>query len=972
MRHPGSERALGAAGDSYAPLMTSDGQYILFASTARDIALATNGLPFRSSAEPVLNVYLRDRSLQRTLLVSEGFNGTELGNNSSLPAGVATNGLLAVIESTANNLVGTDTNAVSDIFVRNIALNQTLLISAATNGLPGNGPSYNPVMSADGRFVAFTSEASNLAPGDTNVVSDIFLRYVQSGLTIRVSSDVPLSPATYANLGSDFAHISPDGERIAFAVKARNRTSNVRTTAIMVYNVLSATTTWVSDHAASALGLSGTTEAQCFGHVLSDDGVFVAFQATSSASTVSASAILRHNLYTGLTDVIHTNALITSFILDDVQNVDISADGQSVAFLAKTNTSDTCVLVWNASSGGCTLASANLEGGISAGSTFHSPRLDPWGRSVSFVSSARDIVTNTITGSSHLFLRDLLNEKTALLDLDVEDESWILNSFSVPVLSEDKRSVAFESSRPDISGNQRSQVFVIDRMSGQVELVSQAVQELWSSTASGQSFGSSSGVSADGRSLVFASDAEDLVENGQNGFRDIFLRDLLEGTNLLVSVSASGVPANGPSFNPVISGNGRFVAFASAASDLVAGDTNAVTDVFVRDLQSGQTSLACPAWNGVWANSDSSPICLSHDARYLILRSLAANLTLGTKSGENLYLRDLQQGTNFALTANSPGSAWFYIGEPDITPDGRFVVYSWRSGTSLGRICVWDTQARSVVFSNSIPEVSSKVAITPDGSHIAWLSNSAGVYSTILQNVSTGSRTIIADRSRSQVRMRFSGDGRWLAFSSIAAGTNQLYLRNIAHGTNILVSRSWPAGTPAGGDSDSPEISPDGRMVVYRSAASNIVPGDTNGFPDIFLFDRQTGITLLLSCGANGAAAANSRSGAPSFSAGGRRIAFRSWASNLDLHDFNQQPDLFAYEILSSGSGFHVQAAIANGAPTLIWPVTPGKTYRVQLKNDLSTAAWQEAPGSISFNQGQATYTDPSPAAKKFFRIVEE
>lgn len=962
LKHSSAPVATGAGGESSGAIMTPDGRYVLFASTARNLVLTASSTAFEGKAMPLLNVYRHDRMEQRTLLITPSRSGTEFGNGNSVPVALSTNGLLALIESTASNLVPNDTNAASDVFVRDVEHGQTALVSVATNGLPANGASYNAVMTPDGRYVAFASLASNLVPNDTNKVSDIFLRDLQSNVTTLVSTDAPPLFNIYTNLGSDLPRMTPDGSKVAFVFNGRGSSGD--TTDVKVRDLSSGVTFWASMDARTLLGLSSSAPITFFALALSDNGESVVFGA---GSVTSLATILRHNLDAGTTDLVHNKPLVPN-ARGDIQVLDVSADGQRVAFLAITNSSDKCVLVWDAGSGGCTLASINLTNGVTTGATFHAPRWDPQGRWVSFVSSAQDLVTNALAGICHLFQRDLITGTTALLDVDGTTGGWPLSSFTVPVLSDDGRFVAFECVRPEVAGNNHSQVFVLDRETGAPELISHHAPELVCATGDNSSFASASGLSANGQLAVFASDAEDLVPNDGNGFRDVFVHDLLACTNRLLSANGDSISGSGPSFDPVTSGNGRFVAFTSAASDFVGNDTNAATDVFLHDLHSNQTAVASIGWNGTAANSNSSALAVSSDARFVLFRSLARNITKATVTGENLFLRDMQQGTNFALTANNSYNA-FYLGGTDLTPDGRFAAYSFGGGFNY--VSVWDTQVQKAIFSNSIPAVSPQVAITPDGSHIAWISNNSGVCNTILQNVSTAEKFTLADRASRDIPPRFSGDSKWLVFNAQLQSTNQLYLRDVLHGTNVLVSRRFSTDLPAAGDSDSPAISADGRFVAYRSFATNVVPGDTNGSPDIFLFDRTTETTLLVSC-QPGASGANGFSGSPCFSADGSTIIFRSWASNLHPLDFNESSDLFAYRISSSGNSFYLQAVMAGGQPALIWPVVPGKTYRVQFKDNLTLSTWQDAPGIVLINGTQGSYTDPIPSVKRFFRVVEQ
>jgi hypothetical protein len=191
-----------------------------------------------------------------------------------------------------------------------------------------------------------------------------------------------------------------------------------------------------------------------------------------------------------------------------------------------------------------------------------------------------------------------------------------------------------------------------------------------------------------------------------------------------------------------------------------------------------------------------------------------------------------------------------------------------------------------------------------------------------------------------------------------------------------LVSRCYNSSAAGNDSSDSPDISADGRFVAYRSAATNLVPGDTNGAPDIFLFDQQTGTTTLLSASRFGSFAANSRSLCPIFSGDGQTLVFQSWASDLAGADFNQSSDVLAYSLYSSGSIPVFSAAIypvsASGqAPWITWPAVPGKSYRVQYKNSPDDATWQELGGRVTILGNQGCCQDLAPAAtRRFYRIV--
>ena len=174
----------GGSGDSGLSIISRDGRYVLFASTANNLTLTNNNnsvLPRR------FNVFLRDRLASTTTLVSVNMAGNGGGNGDSFPTGISTNGQFALFESSASDLVAGDTNNASDIFVRDVVNGLTTLVSVSTNGTSGNGTSRGSVMTGNGRYVAFVSTASNLVPGDTNGIADVFVRDLQAGTTTLAS-----------------------------------------------------------------------------------------------------------------------------------------------------------------------------------------------------------------------------------------------------------------------------------------------------------------------------------------------------------------------------------------------------------------------------------------------------------------------------------------------------------------------------------------------------------------------------------------------------------------------------------------------------------------------------------------------------------------------------------------------------------------------------------------------------------------
>jgi hypothetical protein len=220
------------------------------------------------------------------------------------------------------------------------------------------------------------------------------------------------------------------------------------------------------------------------------------------------------------------------------------------------------------------------------------------------------------------------------------------------------------------------------------------------------------------------------------------------------------------------------------------------------------------------------------------------------------------------------------------------------------------------------------------------------------------------------VPFHFSADSRYFVATLVngAAGTNQVYLVDVQAGTNVLISHKFNSSVPANANSDSPDISADGRFIAYRSAATDILPADTIGVPDIFLYDRQSGVTTLLTQSRFGSYSADNRSRAPVFSGDGKILFFESSASDLVNQTFNFNPNIFAYGTYVMPP-FPVAIALDTEGPVLSWLKVPGKTYQVQFKTALSDP-WQDLSGQIFFDGNTEYFRDTAPSPfLRFYRV---
>ena len=989
--HPSQSPPFGGNGDSCLPVLSPDGRFVLFASTANNLLVASNGLPLPALVPARFNVFLRDRTNQTTTLVSATLAGTSGGNGDSFPVALSTNGQFALIESSASDLVAGDTNNATDIFLRDLAAGTTWLVSVSTNGLPGNGVSRSAVMTPDGRYIAFVSEASNLVPGDTNRIARIFLRDLQAATTVLVSAG-PFSTnaaAVKPASGFDSPELTPDGRYVAFSSTATNlvpgSVPGQRTGGdIYVRDVVAGTNVWASSGMRANLkNVTGLTNGVCYNLALSADGKFVAYQASllpvspvSSSSNISFGIILRYSLETGLTDLVHANGTTSILRMENTRNLDLTPDGRLLAFTANTNgvaATTTCVLVWDANSGALTLASGDLGGAVPTNSLSSRPVLTPDGRRVAFLSNAGGLATNSVPGLWQLYLRDLPTATTVLVNAGTNGAACEVTAATVARLSADGNSVAFEATDGSLVANDNNHsldVFVRDVAAGTNELVSASHPVLTSTSPNGASILSAFSASADGRYIAFASEADNLVSGDTNGFRDIFVRDLATATNWLVSLAADGASANGLSYEPAISGDGRYVAFTSSATNLVTGDTNKATDIFVRDRQAGTTMLASVKYTVASpGNKASYSPALSADGRWLLFRSQATDLASGSFTGaENLFLRDLQTGTTWPLTASGSGTTWPFTASgvgPAMTPDGRFTAFVGGPPLvpSAAYLYVWDALLAARVFTNATIGITN-LAISSDGNRLAYVLGS----NLRAADRATGADWLVSPLAlNSRTQPRFSADGRWLTYARIAGGSNQVYLYDLQSQTEILVSHAINSAVGASGHSDAPEISPDGRFVAYRSLATNIVAGANGAARQIILYDRQTGANSLVSANPATGSAGDDYSVRASFSPDGQVLLVQSWASDLATGDFNRSGDVLAYGFATA---VLLPSATPGQGPWITWPYLFSNHYRVQFKSDLSEPVWQTLPGTITNLGVKAFLPDAAPAsARKFYRV---
>jgi hypothetical protein len=300
------------------------------------------------------------------------------------------------------------------------------------------------------------------------------------------------------------------------------------------------------------------------------------------------------------------------------------------------------------------------------------PSVSPDGRYVVYGSAATNLVPNDTNGFVDVFLRDRQTGTTELISVNSAGEQGDGDSHPGGV-SADGRYVMFWSYASNFYpfDSNDADVFVRDRVSGTTELISK--------TLSGPPAGNSGGLSmsSDGRYVAFESDAIDLVAGDTNGTWDIFVRDRSSATTERISVSTSGAQANGASHYARMSTDGRYVVFESEATNLVAGDTNAAIDIFLRDRQTGTTERVSVNGAGGQGNDESDRATVSADGRFVAFRSAASNLVANdTWQYNDVFVRDRVAGTTEMIDVSTASvQAASGADDPSISADGRFVAF---------------------------------------------------------------------------------------------------------------------------------------------------------------------------------------------------------------------------------------------------------------------------------------------------------
>ena len=1001
-----AQASVSAAGNSFNPLFSADGQHLVFVSHA-------NNLVTNDNLNPWLDVFVHDLVNSNTVLVSVDTSGLGGANADANYPSISSNGQFIAFASRAGNLVAGDTNSASDIFVRDVVAGTTRLVSVEANGGAPADPAPssiipltgNPMISAEGRWVIFESRATNLVAGGAPLGGvNIYARDTWSNVTVLVTADANGLPVGGK---CELTDMTPDGRYTLFIATngglASYDHSGVRSLYLRDY--LLATTELIHSN----------PEMPCVTAVIAAHGTNIVFSTQSTSAPGSSNMVVRF-----------TRSLVGGggrplSIFATNTTLSMSADGTRVAFEA---------------------------GGQAQLWIFH-PNIEAYARPVFLTNaSARPLLSGD--GQSLVFVEATTPTATSWqihAQRQVTNYALISASspggssagdffFSAVAVSPDGSRVAFDSTANDLvvgDRNGASDIFLRDINTGVTELISSGASTKPAATAFAHSFLEPNSISADGRFVVSTRYDEPSAYRDTNGWTDVYVTDLWSNSTVAVSVNATGVGNTNLFKNPILSGDGttivatrgvggsgesvlfsvqssngvftpdglsslipgsssdrsyapslsasgQTIVFTTTSSTVVEGfpDDNGWADVILRRVPAG-TNIASNYFISVTlagnsGSGASSNGFLSRDERWVIFESTANNLTTNNAAGlPSLYARDWQSNVTYLVS---------------VAPNGN---------------PQWGCQSASAVLSGN-----SRYVAFPSGNNYLTVHDLLTHTSVLADNPVAKSPAL-------------DYDGRLVAYVKRSAGSNydQVYVRDL-QGTQIDLVSANVSGAAGHGHSSLPLLSGDGRYVVFASLAGDLVANDVNGVTDIFVRDRVLGVTMVVSANAQGRPG-NGSSTRPVLAADGRTVVFQSFANDLVGGDYNDKRDLFVVKLggadtdhdemdddwevtyfgnlsrngvgdydndgatdlaefragtdpTNSNSVFRVlTVAPAGGGNTLLlWTGNAALTYRAEFKDDLGAASWTPLAGTISWNGTTASIPDVTAAnsTHRYYRVV--
>jgi len=773
----------------YNPSFSPDGTQVIFGSDYNNLV---------ADGSDTGEVYIADiatGAISRVDTTSSGGEG-HAGSTSGTPRPVfSADGQKVLFESYLTNLVPGDTNGLDDVFIKDLTTGAITRVSTAADGTQADNTSTDAVFSPDGSKVYFISSADNLVEGDTNNNLDIFVKDLKTGAISRVSTATDGSQIS-GGVGEGDLSLSPDGTELVFTSSSPDLTGSTNGyVQVFVKDLITGEVTMLSADSSGKAG-DGNSITPTF----SPDGTFVTFASTAESLGVSKES--------------GTGIFVTKIPAQPESGADtynasyskpliIDAAHGLLANDEGLNGNSLIVASYTQAAHGKVQVNADGSFTYTPNGTFVGDDSFTY-RAYDGIKTGTDTtVTLDVNGNIQ---RVSTTSTDAQIDYVPDDGDLATNNLAGPALSPDGTKILFSSSSPSLPGAAPAyyqqtglgySLLIVPASVYMKDLTTGVVTNISAGASGTNSYGETQGG-------IFSPDATKVYFTAGSHPNSIIENDLATGTLTEIPLGAneligSGtiIASNAVSTNIAVSPDGTKLAFVYET----VGDT-ANEGIFIKDLTTGATtevvgSLHVPVGSGAYGYES---IGFSQDGTKLVFSSTATNLVAGdTNNNSDVFVEDLTTGAITRVSTSASGVQGDRDSfDPTISPDGRYVAF--------------------VSFADNLGP-----------------NNSGHDYELFLKDLTTGTVTRLSSAGTEDAPV-FSPDGSEIAYVDAVNNVQGVYVRNLITGTVRLVSTDSFDNAGNNG-ARFPVFSEDGTKIAFFSYSSNLVPGDTNAGPDIFIKD---------------------------------------------------------------------------------------------------------------------------------------
>jgi Tol biopolymer transport system component len=963
---------------STAPRISADGRWVLFESRAENLVDEETG--------GVQNLYVWDRMSEVTRLVSVNVEGTAGAESDVYDGQLTPDGRWVLFESGARDLVPEPTTGFGDVFVSDLVAGATHLVSVDRIGTTGGGlPSRDARISDDGRYVTFLSLATNLVQGIEvpPYRTHLYRRDLHEGVTELVN--VPYDPSVGHHRGVDSFAMSAQGQYMVFRSESTNLVANDPHTGPRLFRrdmsvgETSALNLVVNDELLRARRPVISADGQCVAFETGDESVGGQVYVWHAASDTSQLVSVAHDALSPGSGTSHSPALSVdgrwiTFVSDATNLINAPTSGDYQVYQRDLLLGET------------TLVSVDeaAEPGTRDAGMFD---VTPNGRTVAFESADDELVAGDRNRAYDVFVREMDASQTSLISaLPSAQQDRNPDGFSAvsrqPV-SADGRLLVFATLASNLGAvdtNETWDVYLRDLEVGTNRLIS---VNLHGVAANGSSLNPV--LSADGLHVVFVSDATDLAPGVVEPGRNLYLHDIQTGATTLIAAGRGAAPVPDRISSHWISADGSRVVYLSTLTNLVQDASypfeKRVRNVYLYDHLKGANLLVSRSHNGLTgAADDCDAVLMSLDGQTIVFTSRAGNLLVDSADfyGQ-VYVHSVETGATRWVHAEVelPDDPWPFRGghvadsQQVLTPDGRWLVAHYATNTYVHDLVQGTHRA---VFGRSIEAV-----ISPDARFVAlqpigpWVEQGQLVVIDVVHGAELPVTVELDHQTPGNKRShtpRWSADSRFLVFASRAPnlvaddGNNvaDVFLRDLTLGVTIPLSLRPSSSQTANSLSSNPMIGADGWTLVFESGASDLGVVPAHHIRSLFL--ARLGLGDSDGDGMDDDWETRwfgdlTRNGTGDYDGDGvtDHDEFRAGTDPIDEHS------VVRVSIIET---------IPSGAVRLVWPSVPGYTYAIQTKAELGSADWANLPGSVTAT-GAVTSLELNPESVcgyRYYRVL--